>query len=200
MTGWANDEWRRERGVPTGRWFDYEDRTPITREGPEVADRLFALMLLPVVTARRSRLRLEHALEWHTEHGLQPAFTPREIEWTRSPAGEVPASWSMEAAWALAWCLGWTSEFGPFLQGHYSDWFFENVFDADPASRRRDAVVRDHGEVWDAFDLTVCVHWALRRNSPIEGVDTGVVVERQRALAWLVDDEETDWDLVTLDT
>lgn len=196
-------EWRIARGVPTGPWFDEEEALePLTRTPVEVFDRMVARMLLPVLAEPESGFGLDEGKEWLAEAGVPFPFTPRETAWISPGATErdlTQASWGMESAWALAWALGMVEALGEFRLGSYSDWFFENVFDADATGLRTRAALRPAEEVWAALDLTVSVHWTLRQGGQEPpDVHAGVVIERHHALAWLVDDEE--WDFVTLDT
>ncbi len=65
------------------------------------------------------------------------------------------------------------------------------------------ARLRSDDQIVSAADLAYCLHWAIRQ-SELEGkrppgkVPPYVVVERRRALEWLLSDE--DWDDVPLDT
>ena len=66
------------------------------------------------------------------------------------------------------------------------------------------AVLRDKSTILDQADLIYRYHWACvedRLNSPGEHkVEWGVVMERHRALNWLINYCEQDWDDVSTDT
>jgi hypothetical protein len=61
------------------------------------------------------------------------------------------------------------------------------------------ASLRPAGELLDALDLHLRLHWAARqarldkREAPA-GLDEGVIRERHHALNWLVRFENADWD------
>lgn len=65
-------------------------------------------------------------------------------------------------------------------------------------------VVRDKEEILDEADLIYRYGWACVdariNNRTIESIDSGVVVERHRALNWFINYMEQEWDEVTTDT
>ena len=69
--------------------------------------------------------------------------------------------------------------------------------------RVRAGSLRSAEEILSALDISYCLHWAIRDAaltcSPAPAKLTGyVIVERRRALEWLVSEE--GWDELTLDT
>ena len=71
----------------------------------------------------------------------------------------------------------------------------------DPATLRQ----RPTAEILDQLDLHLRLHWLttearLGRRDAEPGVDPGVVLERHRALNWLVRFEDADWDDVDTPT
>lgn len=175
------------------------ENPPIERTAAEVVDRMLALMLLPVISDPEVDLDLEDALEWFDEHGLEATFTDEEVSYPNTEQGRIDASWCIESAWALAWTLGLTPELGAFVSGRYGDWFYENVFDADPAELRRTAQLIPDEQIWAMFDRIVYVHWSFRHYGDVEGAELSVVMERHQALAWLTTPDE-GWNEVTQDT
>lgn len=68
---------------------------------------------------------------------------------------------------------------------------------------RRQARLRDLGSVLSACDLAYCLHWGIHQAAVSSNVMPGrvpphVVIERRRALEWLLSRES--WDDVSLDT
>lgn len=64
---------------------------------------------------------------------------------------------------------------------------------------------RSTGELLDAADLICCLDWACVDariySLPAPGkLDSGVVMERHKALNWLIRDGEKDWDNVDIST
>lgn len=113
--------------------------------------------------------------------------------------------WEYECYWSLAWALGLVSQ--------------EELEDADDICNCEKAVhlvsddidnfrekcsLRSKEEILDELDFFYRLHWACVQNrikpdTPIAGMNEEVVMERRRALEWLVSDEE-DWYGVSLDT
>lgn len=195
---------KQEARVPEGRWFsDADYATPVARSPQEVIDRMFGLVLVTVVSQTDGEFTFEHALDWMNQHQLPDPFTPAERSWLegkRSERDTIQMTWRTEAAWVLAWALCWTDELGPFEANGRGDWFYENMVLADAAERRRVAALRPAVEIWEAFDLVIRTHWAIRHyQSDLPDIDTGVVMERHWAFEWLTD-AETPWDDVSLST
>jgi hypothetical protein len=74
---------------------------------------------------------------------------------------------------------------------------------ASSADFQSNAKLRPDEEIAAACDLAYCIHWAVRQ-SHLKGVKMSgkvqpyVVVERRRALEWLLTD--ASWEEVALDT
>jgi hypothetical protein len=113
--------------------------------------------------------------------------------------------WRYEALAVLQWALGLSAEL-PW-PGAICDvpalarLAFANNNDAFAAGAR----LRPAGEILDALDLHVRLHWIVRQ-ARIDGrelavpLDPGVVQERHHALNWLVRFEDKDWDDVDTPT
>jgi hypothetical protein len=145
---------------------------------------------------------------WTSLQGLEDALTPRERVLVAS-AGLTPLQrddlrWGQEAAWALAWALGRAPAFA------WDGWAGE-VLPPWPGPRRA-------GQVEDALggvallpaeqllaesDLAFRLHWAavdaamLGDPFPVERFHPDAVLERRRALAWVLS-PGTAWDALDL--
>jgi len=111
----------------------------------------------------------------------------------------------VEAMWALAWAVGIVSELD--FAKHCDDRFvtmLPNLKQSQSsADFRKKANPRPLAQVVAACDLAYCLHWAIRQ-SELTGkwspghLDPDVIVERRRALEWLLSKEA--WDAIVLDT
>lgn len=110
-----------------------------------------------------------------------------------------------ESVWALIWALGVAPRLD-FATSCPEDLvgMLPNLHTAERSSTFRSrAQQRSTDEILAAADLAYCLHWAvvdasLRGSAPPGRVPAWIVVERRRALEWVLSDE--DWDEVPLDT
>ncbi len=111
----------------------------------------------------------------------------------------------VEALNAFAWVLGFVPEM-PFDRECVDDLitvFPDLKAGASSSDYRNDARLRLSSEAFEALDLAYCLHWAVvdaqlnGRSSPRSN-DAYIIVERRRALEWMMSDVE--WDDVSLDT
>lgn len=171
------------------------------RGSEEAASRLLAMGPVAASSYGFDRAR---AIAWLKQEGLFGFLTDRENRFLIDGVGDPePFREQVEGMWALAWALGIVSELEFDKQ---CDDNFVEVFptsDQSSAGFRAKVKPRPLEEVIAALDLAYCLHWAVRdamiRGKPIPGnLDPVVVIERRRALEWLVSKDE--WDEVTLDT
>lgn len=117
----------------------------------------------------------------------------------------VDITWTYEAYWVLIWALGFVEELD----------FPQDMCDVKTAIEiatscgtynefKQKVKLRDIEEVLDELDLYYRYHWACdeKRINPeteIGALYPDVVIERRRALEWLVN-EEKDWNEISLDT
>lgn len=110
-----------------------------------------------------------------------------------------------ESVWTLIWALGLAPKLD-FAKPCPDDLvrMLPNLKTAESSSTFRNrAQQRSIDELLAAADLAYCLHWAVTdaslRGEPAPGrVPAWVVIERRRALEWVLCDE--DWDDVPLDT
>ncbi|MDE7395362.1 MAG: DUF4272 domain-containing protein [Clostridiales bacterium] len=113
--------------------------------------------------------------------------------------------WTYEANWVLLWALGKietldfpkdvckTEEAIAAIQSfaHVDDFI-------------KDCELRSPDEILDALDQYYCYHWAcvekrIKPDTNIGELNPDVVVERRKALEWLISGE-SDWNEISLDT
>jgi len=149
--------------------------------------------------------------QWIEANGVERQLTPRErvlLASTNAELGEqekLDLFWSMEALWALLWAgsladdLAWDRR----LPNHMASLLPNLKLNEDGSTLGRRMRLRPHAELLAMLDLYYRLHWYAedgRLNGyPTPGVDWSVVMERRRALEWVLD-PETGWDEVDLST
>jgi hypothetical protein len=145
---------------------------------------------------------------WMSLQGLEEALTPRERALLAAP-GLTPLQrddlrWGQEAAWALAWALGrapgfawdgWAGEASPPWPGPRRAGRVEEALEG--------AVLLPPEQLLAEGDLAFRLHWAavdagmLGEPFPVERFHPDAVLERRRALAWVLS-PGTAWDALDL--
>lgn len=146
------------------------------------------------------------ALRWLEEEMLHSSLTQDEryfIERTEGEPGRFRIQ--IEGMWALAWALGIAGalDFGQACPSSFVHMLPNLKHSESSTALRRKAALRGIEDIASAADLAYCLHWAIRQaelgGSLLVGrVETYVIVERRRALDWLLSVDE--WDQLTLDT
>ncbi len=146
-----------------------------------------------------------------TNFGVENELTPKEkdiiFKEEVSEQEKIDMAWKYEGYWVLIWALGLVDELS----------YPEGICDCNYATK----VVAEHGsfdsfmttvklrdihEILDECDLIYRYDWAcvdahIKGEEAPSDLDSGVVLERHRALNWLIDaDESDDWDNVSADT
>jgi hypothetical protein len=148
----------------------------------------------------------QRAIAWIGRERLSESLTAEERGFIEHGHGD-PNRFrvQIEAMWALAWALGIVSalEYGkPCGEGFVA--LLPNLKTAETTdSLRQNASLRSAAEIAASLDLAYCIHWAIRdagiaRRPARKQIQPYVIVERRRALEWLVG--EDDWDDLSLDT
>ena len=181
------------------------------REPAEIAARAFATLAAAVradALANGNDLSSEAILAHLPD--AQAALSPQEAAFMAeaAPTAQWVANmgWRYECVAVFAWALGLRSEL-PFPAAIADVAPLTRTFiDAgDVAGLLAQAQPRAVSELLDALDETLRLHWVVRdaqvqQAPPPEGVLPGVVMERHRALNWLVRFENADWDEVDTPT
>ena len=176
----------------------------VLRSADVVAWRALALF---IVAVRAESLATERPIPIGQLREKSPlafeAMSPLEMEFINSESPDqqtvVNMAWRYECLAVLQWALG-MQETLPFA---------DNICDVPLAAQtmvQRDdrqiinmARLRPTEQLLDELDWNQRLLWAARQagvdgTDPPEGIDGGVVAERQHALNWLVRFENADWD------
>ena len=191
-------------GVPINPYLPFTEPESDTRIRPldEVIKRF---QCLAVVAARASGLEDETLRNMIFAMSLDGHFTPDETAFLNDPAPDqktsVNMSWRNEAAWALAWALGFFPRLERPEQLCDMSVLSKAVMDEHPEKNG----LRSTNDILNMLDLTYRYHWAIRQaqldGAPIPaGLSASVVVERHHALNWLTYYLDAEWDYVTTDT
>ena len=173
------------------------------RSQGEAAARLFCLHAVVAASYGFDNVR---ALEWLRREGLDALLVDAELSFLQSGNGNPQVfQTQVECMWALAWALSlvgqmdfWTDCDDRFVTLMPNLKVGERI-----AETQRKLRLRRDDDLVSACDLAYCLHWAVRQaalegKQPPARLKAHVVVERRRALEWLLSDER--WDAVSLDT
>lgn len=193
----------KQLGYPVNGALPLLDQLAVVRTADEVVDRILAMLC---TAASAYGFDNQKATAWLGREAKVDLLTDAERGHLRTKAGDRRSfTIQIEGMWALAWSIHSvpTLDFGepcpqdfvtrlPDLKGNGSSREFRDT-----------ANVRQASEIISACDLAYCLHWAIRdaqlRNVKVPGkVEDYVVVERRRALEWLLADEP--WEGISLDT
>lgn len=189
--------------LPQLPWIEPASRINL-RSKDEAARRAFCLFAVAA-----------HALGWEADalqglkdYGVEADLTPAERAYLARPTqdGRMHMSWAIEACMPLLWYLDYYPDLPrPDAQVKAAR-MIDMVQSLGPRGFLQAAGQRDVAEVLDEADLIYRYHWATRdaelahRPAP-SGLDPDVVLERHRALNWLIGyDDRADWDDVPADT
>lgn len=175
-----------------------------SRTSEQIATRALCLCCAVAVANGAAALA---ALEWASSQSLLTEFSPLEREFLNSPRNSFRAKFlgQEEALWALAWAGGLHEKlaFDTYCDSRLAKMFpnFVRAEAIDPFLTT--IAVRNDLEVLGALDLAYCLHWAIVQDEILgrevsHPVDSYVIVERRRALEWLM--SEQNWDEINLDT
>ena len=111
----------------------------------------------------------------------------------------------VEGMWAIAWALGITNElnFAKDCDSRFVG-MLPNLKQSESCGAfRRNIRLRPVEQVMASCDVAYCLHWFVRQanlggNNSMSNLKSYIIVERRRALEWLL--SEDGWDEVSLDT
>lgn len=209
----------KDRHIYVTPWLpllDEEGRVP-GRTVEEVCGRAAALLVVSLYSECRlgDHLSYEESREFVVpvieSYGVERFFSPREKAYLDDPESteqtQIQYAWQYENLWVMEWALGLTDDL--FWPDHICD-----VPGAVRMMRERhtmedllaSAKLRPQKELLDQADLIYRLRWAcedariMGMPAP-QGVESGVAMERHRALFWLAGvDEMCGWDDVDLST
>jgi hypothetical protein len=195
------------QGIPINQhlpMIECEQETTI-RLAPEIVGRLLALCAVAGIATDENRKAVE---EFARDKGAEANFTAMEAKFFADPKpamrDRIQFSWQYEGAWVLLWALNLCDETLSFPDTTCDvQRIIDVVCTSDDLATKS---VRSKSEILDQADLIYRYHWAVRQagldgKGDPGGLDGGVVMERHRALNWLIGcNGEDDWDEVTTDT
>lgn len=146
------------------------------------------------------------AIAWLNQEALTNSLSEQEKRFVFEGAGQPDRfKVQVEGMWALSWAMGIASElnFAKDCDNRFVTTLPNLKQSQSSADFRKKANPRPLEQVVAACDLAYCLHWAIRQSELTGKRSPGnlkpyVVVERRRALEWLLSKEA--WDEVPLDT
>ena len=183
-----------------------DSRSAQKRTKEAIAHRAIALCL---VALKGEGLDQPTVQQLVTQYDAQEYFTPAEKKFIAdsSPTqhDSIQFAWQYEDYWVMLWALGYVATLDypdkicdvpkavNFLRGHSTAEFIAK------------AKLRDLSEILDEADLIYRLDWAtvtarLKNQAAPSGLVAGVVLERHRALNWLIGYMKQEWDDVSTDT
>ncbi len=169
----------------------------------EVIDRSLALF---ATVAGSYGFDKKRALAWLEKEGAVCSLADSEKAFLIEEIGEVGSVQSqVEALQAFAWSLGIVKkmEFDQVCDNNLIKLFPDIKNDGSSDGFKSKSRLRDIEDIISACDLAYCLHWAvtqagLENKTLPNDVAPHVIIERRRALEWLLGKE--DWDDISLDT
>lgn len=201
----------RDESIRTGRQLGVEvpATLPLLDAGLEMrsADEAVSRILaMNAVAATAYGFDKAKAIAWLKQEAFADSLSEQERRFVFEGMGKpVRYQMQVEGIWALAWAMGIVNEmnFAKDCDSRFAA-MLPNLKQSQSSTEFREkASPRPLEHVVAACDLAYCLHWAIRqaelsgKQSPAS-LKPYVVVERRRALEWLLSKE--GWDEVPLDT
>ncbi len=195
-------------GVPVNAHLPLieDEAESLRRSTAEVAARAVALCMVAV---KGEGLEHPEVLAAVDRFGARPGFTPDERRFIDDPAPSehhrIQFTWQYECYWVMLWALGLVPELGRPDRICDVPRAVKLLADRGRAAFEAASELRPQAALLDAADLIYRYHWAIRdarlNGQPVPaGLEPGVVMERHRALNWLIGYAGQDWDEITTDT
>ncbi len=188
---------------------DVSPRLPLLDVGLEMrnADEAVSrLLAMNAVAATAYGFDKAKAIAWLNQEALTDCLSEQERRFVLEGVGQPDRfKVGVEGMWALGWAMGIVSEmnFGKDCDNRFAAMLPNLKASQSSQDFRRKANPRSLKQVVAACDLAYCLHWAIQESELSGKRQTGnlkpyVVVERRRALEWLLSKES--WDGIPLDT
>lgn len=148
--------------------------------------------------------------DWIARHGVEAALSDSErailtkTQEELTPQELINLRWYLESLWALMWVGGLADDL-PIDRCVPDDMvtMVPNLKKNEDGSKFGRFQLRSYDQMFRKLDLYFRLHWYARNGAltrtPTPPVDHGVVVERRKALEWVLD-RDHDWDHVNLNT
>jgi hypothetical protein len=200
----------REQSIQTAKQLgvDVSPTLPLLDAGLEMrgADEAISrLLAMNAVAAIAYGFDKTKAIAWLKQEALSGSLSEQEKRFVFEGVGQPEIfKVQVESMWALAWAMGITNElnFAKDCDNRFVMTLPNLKQSQNSADFHKKANPHPLEQVVAACDLAYCLHWAIRQ-SELTGKRPGnlkpyVVVERRRALEWLLSKDA--WDEVSLDT
>ena len=190
-------------GVNVSPTLPLQDSGLETRSADEAISRLLAMN---AVAATAHGFDKTKAIAWLNQEALTDLLTEQEKRFVFEGVGQPDRfKVQVESMWALAWAVGLINElnFAKDCDNRFVTMLPNLKETQSSAEFRKNANPRPLEQVVAACDLAYCFHWAIRQaelsgKQPPANLKPYVVVERRRALEWLLSKDA--WDEISLDT
>lgn len=192
-------------GVPAGDNLPVIESESATspRGAKEIAERCIALAICAVYGETGDHPMVQDSIEAFAAASF---FTPKEKQFVANPKPAqqelVDHAWGYECVHVLLWALGYVDQLKPNTE--IADVENEMALIAQTPDLAKGAKLRPIREILDQADLYYHLHWSaieLRlagKESP--KLNEEVIVERHRALNWLIRYMSQEWDEISTDT
>lgn len=193
----------RELGVDVWPTLPLLDAGLEMRSADETVSRILAMNALAATAYGFDKVR---AIDWLKHEVLTDSLTQQERRFLFEDVGQPNRfQVQVEGMWALAWAMRIVNEmnFGKECDNRFAATLPNLKVNQSSEEFRNTASPRPLEQVVAACDLAYCLHWAVRQSElsgkrPPGNLKPYLVVERRRALEWLLTKES--WDEVPLDT
>lgn len=192
-------------GYPVNINLPMVDFSDSHRDGLEIGRRLLTLY---AVVSSSYGFSKEESLNWLTQERLENELTRDELLFLNKETSEAQKNamqWQVEALWALAWAVSLHDvlDFGDSCDNNFVHLLPDLKKGKSSQSFLSNLKLRKFDDLVEKCDLAYCLHWGAREaallGSTIRGaVPSNVVLERRKALEWLISNQA--WDEVNLDT
>ena len=189
-------------GGPTCDWLPWLDRS----EPRNAASVIGRTLVMNAMLQIHFGAPVERIRAWISEHALNEHLSRREREILRKSDDEITdqedadLSWSIEGLWTLVWAGSLIPDLpidelvGDELAGLLPDL----QRNESPERFVQSFKLRSPDQIYQMLDLYYLAHWYAREGQ-LRRFETGpfsmdVIMERRKALEWLMDSQLTDWD------
>lgn len=180
------------------------------RSASAVAERVMALFAVGVRAeslASKSPMSCDEIMQrlGLSEHALSPAERKFIVDRTPTQKDIVQFGWCYECAYTLAWAVGVIDTL-PFPNAIcHVELIAQKLLKLGINGIQASARLRPTAELLDCLDLHQRLHWIVRqaqveKKTAPGPLEPGVILERHRAMNWLVQFEGADWDDVDTPT
>lgn len=189
-------------GGPACDWLPWLGRTK-----PRPADSVVSrALIMNAMIQIHFGAPIEVIRTWIETHGLTADLSRKERQILATPEADLGEQertnlyWSIEALWTLAWIGSLIPEIP--VEGPVGDelaTLMPNLQVNEPPDRlRRTFRLRSPAAIYQKLDLYYLAHWYARdgalRKYDTAPFDLDVIMERRKALEWVMDAEIEDWD------